>query len=201
MMARRPGHPADQARSGQIAADRVLDVTRFGLPLRLFAAPQPRLGCCPPLTAVPTGEHDPRPGLDDLAERSQVPGSTAPYPTPGPVPARTGPGRRQPAPRAPTPAAPAAPGRSPLRPRSPPPSSPSDRSSAQECGRTFGTWCPGGRPARGPVSLPPWATAWHRGEHPRHAPPPPGNAAPRCIAVLRRFRVESRARRGPSSVM
>jgi hypothetical protein len=70
---------------------------------------------------VPTGEHDPRPGLDDLAERSQVPGSTAPYPTPGPVPARTGRGRRQPAPRAPTPAAPAAPGRSPLRPRSPPP--------------------------------------------------------------------------------
>ena len=118
MMARRPGHPADQARSGQIAADRVLDVTRFGLPLRLFAAPQPRLGCCPPHTAVPTGEHHPRPGLDDLAERSQVPGSTAPYPTPGPVPARTGRGRRQAAPRAPAQLAPAAPGRSLLRPRS-----------------------------------------------------------------------------------
>jgi hypothetical protein len=40
----------------------------------------------------------------------------------------------------------------------------------------LGTWCPGGRPARRPVLLSPLATAWHRGEHPRHSPPPPGNA-------------------------
>ena len=59
--------------SGQVAGDRVLDIKRFGLPLRPFAAAQPRLGLCPPRTAVPAGEHHPRPGLDDLAERPQVP--------------------------------------------------------------------------------------------------------------------------------
>ena len=57
-----------------MAADRVLHVKRFGLPLKLFAAAQPRLSCCLPPTAVPTGEHDPRPGLHDMAERPQVPG-------------------------------------------------------------------------------------------------------------------------------
>jgi hypothetical protein len=51
--------------SGQIAADRVLDLKRFGLPPRVLAAAQPGLGCCPPRTAVPVGEHHPIPGLDD----------------------------------------------------------------------------------------------------------------------------------------
>jgi hypothetical protein len=60
--------------SGQIAADRVLDHKRFGLPLRLLAAAQSRLGRGPPRTAMPAGEHHPIPGLDDMAERPQVPG-------------------------------------------------------------------------------------------------------------------------------
>jgi hypothetical protein len=59
--------------SGQVAGDRVLDIKRFGLPLRLFAAAQSGLGFCPALTAVPAGNHDPIPGLDDVAERPQVP--------------------------------------------------------------------------------------------------------------------------------
>jgi hypothetical protein len=60
--------------SGQVAADHVLDVKRLGLPLWLLAAAQPGLGRRPPLTTVPTGEHHPIPGLDDVAERPQVPG-------------------------------------------------------------------------------------------------------------------------------
>ena len=60
--------------SGQVAADRVLDVKRFGLPPGLFAAAQPLLGVCPPPTAVPAGEHHPIQGPDDLAERPQVQG-------------------------------------------------------------------------------------------------------------------------------
>jgi hypothetical protein len=48
IMAGRPGHPAGRGGSGQILADRVLDAKWFGLPLRRFAAAQPRLSCCPP---------------------------------------------------------------------------------------------------------------------------------------------------------
>ena len=98
------------------------------------------------------------------------PGSIAPCPTPGPVPARTGRGRRQAAPRVAARAALAGPGRSPLGHAHHPPSRRPDRSSAQECGRAFCTWWPGGRPARGPVTPPALATAWHSGEHPRHSP-------------------------------
>jgi len=53
-----------------------------------------------------------------------------------------------------------------------------DRSSARRVAAPSAPGAPGGRPAREPELLPPWATAWHRGEHPRHAPPPPSNAAP-----------------------
>ena len=74
MIAGRPATPQLRRGSGQIAADRVLDIERFGLPLRRFTAAQPRLGCCPPRTAMPAGEHHPTPGLDDMAERLQVPG-------------------------------------------------------------------------------------------------------------------------------
>jgi hypothetical protein len=56
--------------SGQVTGDRVLDLQRFGLPLRLFAAAQSRLGCCPSLTAVLAGEHYPVPRLDDVAQWS-----------------------------------------------------------------------------------------------------------------------------------
>jgi hypothetical protein len=41
--------------SGQIAGDRVLDLERFSLPLRLFAAAQSRLGGRPP--AQDAAEH------------------------------------------------------------------------------------------------------------------------------------------------
>jgi hypothetical protein len=67
------------------------------------------------------------------------PGLIAPCPTPGPVPARTGRGRCQAAPRVAARAAPAGPGRSLFgHAHHPPPRRP-DRSSAQECGRAFGT--------------------------------------------------------------
>jgi hypothetical protein len=72
MMPGRPGRPQLRRGSGQIAGDSVLDLKRFGLPPRLLATAQPRLGCCPPPTAVPAGEHHPRPGLDDMAELPQV---------------------------------------------------------------------------------------------------------------------------------
>jgi hypothetical protein len=60
--------------SGQVAADRILDLKRFRLQLRLFTPAQPRLGFRPPPTAVPAGEHHPIPGLDDVAERPEVSG-------------------------------------------------------------------------------------------------------------------------------
>jgi hypothetical protein len=59
--------------SGEVAADHVLDVQRFALPLGLFAAAQPRLGRRPPLRAVLAGEHHPPPCLNDVAERPQIP--------------------------------------------------------------------------------------------------------------------------------
>jgi hypothetical protein len=60
--------------SGQIAADRVLHVQRFTLPLRLITMAQPRLDHRPPPTTVLTSEHHPPPALDDMAERPQIPG-------------------------------------------------------------------------------------------------------------------------------
>jgi hypothetical protein len=74
MTAGRPGLPQLRRGSGQIAADRLLDLKRFSLPLRLFAEAQPGLGRCLPRSAVPTGQHHPRPNLDNAAERPQVPG-------------------------------------------------------------------------------------------------------------------------------
>jgi hypothetical protein len=121
----RPGHSAARAR---LRSDSGRSRPRFQALRSPTPAPrraQPRLGFCPPRTAMPAGEHHPPPGLDDLAERPQVPGSTVPCPTPGPAPARTGRGRRQPAPHEPARAAPAGSGRSPLRPPSPRASSPS----------------------------------------------------------------------------
>jgi hypothetical protein len=56
--------------------DAATDSAWFALPLRLFAAAQLCLGGRPPSTAVLAGEHDPVPGLDDVAERAQVPGRT-----------------------------------------------------------------------------------------------------------------------------
>ena len=129
------------------------------------------------------------------------PGSIAPCPTPGPVPARTGPGRVSQRLCAPVRPAPAGPGRSPLRPRSLPASSPSQPvlcAGVWQRLRAPGAQVVGQLVDPYPCAL---ATAWHRGEHPRHAPPPPGNAAPRCSAVLRRLRVESRANGEVSSVM
>ena len=58
--------------SGEVAADRGLDVERFGLPLGLAAA-QPRLGRRPPLSAVLADEHHTPPCLNDVAERPQMP--------------------------------------------------------------------------------------------------------------------------------
>jgi hypothetical protein len=131
-MVGRPGHSEVGRGSGQIAANRVLDLKRFDLPLRLVAAAQPRLSFCPPRTAVPAGEHHPRPGLDDMAERPQVPGRPA-MSTPGPVPARTGPGRRQARRHGPARPARTGPDRLPARHRSRHGSSHPDQSSAQKC--------------------------------------------------------------------
>ena len=80
--------------SGEVAADRGLDVERFGLPLGLFAAAQPRLGRRSPLSAVLADEHHTPPCLNDVAERPQMPSRPGLYPTPPPVLTRTGHGRR-----------------------------------------------------------------------------------------------------------
>jgi hypothetical protein len=58
--------------SGEVAADRLLDVQRFALPLGLFTPAQPRLGRRPPSTAVLTDEHDSISRLHDLAEGPQI---------------------------------------------------------------------------------------------------------------------------------
>jgi hypothetical protein len=60
--------------SGEIAADRVLHVQRFALPLRVITVAQPRLGRHPRPAAVLTSEHHPPPAPDDMAERPQIPG-------------------------------------------------------------------------------------------------------------------------------
>ena len=58
--------------SGEVAADRGLDVQRLTLLLGLVAMAQPRLGRRPPPATVLTSEHHPPPALDDMAERPQV---------------------------------------------------------------------------------------------------------------------------------
>jgi hypothetical protein len=164
--------------SGQLAADRVLHVKRFGLPLRRFAAGAAGPRLVPARTAVPTGEHESMPGLDDVAAWPQVPddrgvsnawssccsnrprsasGSAAP--TSSSRSGRFGP--VTPRPRPPRP---------PRRPTGIPPSSVAEPSSTvRVVGRLMD------------LLLPRLATAWRSGEHPRHAPPPPGNAAPRSL--------------------
>ena len=112
------------------------------------------------------------------------PGSIAPCPTPGPVPARTGRGRCQAAPRAPARAAPAGPGRSPLRPRSPPASLPSRPVFRPEAWQSLRHLLAGWSAGSWTCTPPALATTWHRGEHPRHAPPPPGNAGVATRATL-----------------
>src|SRR5215210_536395 len=67
-----PNGPRDG--SGQIAADRVLHVQRFTLPLELNTVTQPRLSRRPPPATVLTSEHHPPSALDDMAQRPQVPG-------------------------------------------------------------------------------------------------------------------------------
>jgi hypothetical protein len=159
MMAGRPGHPAAPARlrsdSGR-SCPRPRAVRSPTRALRRGPAAPRLLPTAPRRAGGPTPP-DPRPRQPGQAAAG--PGSIAPCPPPGPAPARTGRGR---------------PGQrrayqlDPLwqvRARHPfghahhaPPRRP-DRSSAQECGRALGTWCPGGRPARGPVLRSPWATA------------------------------------------
>ena len=58
--------------SGEVAADRVLHIQRFTLPLGLNTAAQPRLGRRPPPATVLTNEHHPPPTLHDMAERPQI---------------------------------------------------------------------------------------------------------------------------------
>jgi len=77
-MTRPPRNSGTRHDSGQKAADGVLHLKQFGLPPKRFTPAQPRLGCCPPRTAAPAGEYHARPGLDDLAERPQVPGRSRP---------------------------------------------------------------------------------------------------------------------------
>jgi hypothetical protein len=66
--------PRSQDSSREVAADRVLDLERVGLPLGPFAAAQPRLGRRPPPAAILANKHDPPPALDDMAQRPQIPG-------------------------------------------------------------------------------------------------------------------------------
>jgi hypothetical protein len=70
--------------SGEVAADRVLHVQRFALPLGLITVAQPRLGRRPPLATVLTSEHHPPPALDDMAERLRD-RVDRPCPMPGPL--------------------------------------------------------------------------------------------------------------------
>ena len=72
-----PPH-APRNSSGEIAADHVLHVQRFTLPLGLNTPPKPRLGRRPPPATVLTSEHHPPPTLDDMAKRPKVPGRSGP---------------------------------------------------------------------------------------------------------------------------
>jgi hypothetical protein len=121
--------------SGEVAADRVLHVQRFTLPLGLNTPPKPHLGRRPPPAAVLTSEHHPPPALDDVGRAAAGPGSTGPCPTPGPGPARTGPGRRQARRHGPARPARAGPDRSPAQHRSRHGSSRPAQSCAHDCDR------------------------------------------------------------------
>ena len=60
--------------SGEIAADRVLHVQRFTVPLGLITVAQPRLSRHPTRATVLTSEHHPPPALNDVTEWPEVPG-------------------------------------------------------------------------------------------------------------------------------
>jgi hypothetical protein len=125
-----PPH-APRNSSGQIAADRVLHVQRFTLPLQLLAAAAPR---SPPTAGRHAGaQPPPATGPRRHGRAAADPGSTEPCPTPGPGPARTGPDRHQARRHGPARPARAARNRSPARPRSRHGSSHPDQSSAQKC--------------------------------------------------------------------
>jgi hypothetical protein len=128
-----PAH-APRNSSAQIAADRVLHIQRFGLPLRLIAA-APAAPRSPPTAGHHAGAQPPPAVSPRRRGRAAAgPGSTRPYPPLGPGPARTGPvgQARQHRPAQP---ARAAPDRSPARHRSRHSSSRPDQSSAQACDR------------------------------------------------------------------
>jgi hypothetical protein len=74
MISGRRGHPADRARLRSDSGRSRPRHQAARSPTRLLPAAQPRLGCCPPRTAVPAGDHHPIPGLNDVAERPQIPG-------------------------------------------------------------------------------------------------------------------------------
>jgi hypothetical protein len=67
------------------------------------------------------------------------------------------------------------PGRSPLRPRSPRASSPSRPGLRPAVWQSLPHLVPGWSADSWTRTPPALATAWHRSEHPLHAPPPPGN--------------------------
>jgi hypothetical protein len=140
----RPGHSAARA---PLRSDSGRSRPRFQAlrsPLRLLAAAQPRLGCCPPRTAASDGQTpaDTRPRRHGRVAAG--PGLIAPCPTPGPAPART------------RPRSASGQGRAyrlePLRQvqaghpfghaHHAPPRRP-DRSSAQQCGIAFHIYCSG----------------------------------------------------------
>jgi hypothetical protein len=104
---------------GEVAGDRVLDVQRFGLPVGLFAATQPRLGRRPPLTRRAGGRTPPATTPRRRARVAAGPGSAGRYPAPRQVAARSGRGRRRAAPHGLARPAPKGLGRLPTRPRSP----------------------------------------------------------------------------------
>jgi hypothetical protein len=198
MLSGRRGHPTGRARlrSGSGRSRPRHQALRSPTPAPQPAAAAPRL----PRTAVPAGEHHPRPDLDDVAERPQIPGGSRRVQRLVQFlgePATVG---RQAAPPAPAAAARAGPGRSPLGHASPRASSLSRPVFAHECAEPSPP-VPGWSADSWPYTPPPGATAWHGGEHPRHPPHRRAMPHPRCIAVLRRLRVKRRAKRWPSSVM
>jgi hypothetical protein len=186
MMAGRRGHPTGRARLRS-------DSGRSRPRPQAVRSPTPALhrGAAAP-RSQPTahrhagGEHHPIPGLDDMAERPEVPARSRLVQRlvqfllePDPVDLEQGRAHQLQSFRQ-------------VRAGHPfdhahhPPRRP-DRASFQECGRAFRTWCSAGRPARGPVLLRlgrrlGTAVSTHGTLPHRRAMP-----HPRCIAVLRRW--------------
>jgi hypothetical protein len=183
MMSGRRGHPAGRAlRSGSGRSRPRRQVVRSPTQALRRGPAGPRLLPTAHRRAGGRTPPDPRPRRRGRAAGD--PGLIAPYPTPGPVPARTGRGRRQAVPCAPAPAARQAGAGHPVGHAHHPPPRRTDRSSAQECGSALGTWCPGvGQlvdlyPSRLARRL--GTAASTHGTLPHHRAMP----HPRCIAVL-----------------